>query len=178
MNRASRLTVVVLVIAMLGAAAGSGLYFLVHDGGNAQPTKPTMPDVGGLTFEGAFAALTAAGLTNEHHVEFRSIANDDVPINRVAAQSPWAGTPAPEPGADIVLDISAGGPTITFAELPAKARALARTFARYDATERILVTTTAKGVAYKTDILLFGPCPAVDAAYRTYQDPRYDDTCY
>jgi hypothetical protein len=180
MNRASRLPVVVLVIAMLGTAAGSGLYFLAHDGGTSQPTTPsraTMPDVVGKDYDGATAALTAAGIIH-NAVEYRAVANETVPADRVAAQQPAAGQPAPAPGVDVVLEISAGGPTITFAALPAKARALARTYARYDTTEPILVTTTAKGVAYKTDLLLFGPCPAVDAAYRTYPDPRYDDECY
>ena len=177
--RAPRSVAIVLVGALM-AAAGVSAYLLVSDDRSetAGSNAPPMPALFGMEYEDASAALDALGLYREHEVVYRAIANASVPVNRVAGQEPAAGNPLPKPGADIVLEFSAGGPTITFAQLPARAKSLTKTLEFYDPTEPILVTTTANGVAYKTDAWLFGPCPAVDAAYRTFQDPRYDDNCY
>ncbi len=71
-----------------------------------------------------------------------------------------------------------GGPAIVFDDLPAEAHAHAQTLAQFDETEPVLVSATAAGVAYKTDAWLFGPCDAVNAAYRTYADPSYGESCY
>ena len=72
-----------------------------------------------------------------------------------------------------------GGPAVTFDELPDHvAQWLTSTGRSPFGDEPILVVDTAVGVAYKTDTLLFGPCAAVDAAYRTFQDPIYNDRCY
>ena len=40
------------------------------------------------------------------------------------------------------------------------------------------MVNTPYGVAYKSDDLLFGPCMAVSAAYRTLPDGSYQDRCY
>ena len=171
-SAAARVTVFVLVAVLVGVAAISAL-LLVRDS-DSGPAK--MPNLVGKDYESATAALDTAGISADR--EYRAIANATVPADRLAAQRPAAGQPVPAPGTEIVLEFSAGGPTITFAELPARARAFANTLMDYDETELILVTTTAKGVAFKTDAWLFGPCPAVDAAYRTYPDPTYGDKCY
>jgi hypothetical protein len=186
MGRASRLTVVALVAVMLAATGGSIAYFVEHDDARPKPTQQTsptqppqatMPNVVGKDYDGAAAALAAAGITVSE-LEYRAVANASVPANRVVSQDPAAGISVPADGSPVSLEVSAGGPTITFDKLPASVRAFTETLANYDPRELVLVTTTAKGIAYKTDAWLFGPCAAVDAAYRTYQDPRYDDRCY
>ena len=83
------------------------------------------------------------------------------------------------PNTMIAITVSAGGPAISFDELPDHVMEwLSSTGYSPFWDEPILVVDTSLGLAYKTDRLLFGPCAAVDAVYRTFQDPVYNDQCF
>ena len=78
----------------------------------------------------------------------------------------------------MTLVASGGGPTTTVGELPSRTRRFTRSLDGFDTAEPIRIAHTSRGIAYKTDEWLFGPCAAVEAAYRTFQDPTYGDRCY
>lgn len=142
------------------------------------PGRPAVPDVRGLTVQEANEAMMSAGYdAGSATLDSRYIANEDVPADVITAQDPPPGEPLP-PGERISVEVSAGGPVIDFEGLPAQARGLASELAGYDMKEPILVTVTSSGTAFKTDEWLFGPCAAVNEAYRTYGDSRYGDACY
>jgi hypothetical protein len=163
----------------------------------APPPDPqaAMPDVTGLEAEEADRAVLAAGLGDgPYDIDRRYIADPGVPSGHVMGQTPLPGAVV-DLDVAIVLEISAGGPVVRFDELPPQARSfvdrldayeelpgVARSYTRdiseFDRAEPILVVTTDQGTAYKTDNWLFGSCAAVDAAYRTFPDPTYNDDCY
>ena len=136
-SRTSRVTVFVLVGTLVAAGAISAL-LLVRDSDDAVG-PPTMPNVVGQSWDTVGGVLAAAGVP--FNFEYRSVANDRVPENLIATQNPAAGARVPSSG-DNWLEVSAGGPTITFEQLPAQAQALAKTLRFYDDKELILVTTT------------------------------------
>lgn len=136
---------------------------------SAAPGARTMPDLAGLPYAEAEALLAADDVDRYRTVW---IASPDVPRDHVIAQDPAGGAPV----ANVTLTFSTGGPTIDEDELPAPAQELVRD--RLAPGEEVLVVQTPAGTAYKVDALLFGPCAAVDAAYRTFLDPVYVDACY
>jgi hypothetical protein len=188
LRRRRRLTVlgtagaVVLVI-------GIGLTGLVADGGDQVRTGPDrpgepadgqviVPDLVGLTIDEAAVELHSAGFSGSPALfDARYIASDDIEIDTVMRQAPPPDTvvDADDP---VAVYVSTGGPAIGFDELPEQARSFASQLPGYDQTEPILATPTEHGTAYKTDAWLFGPCPAVDEAYRTFVDASYGDRCY
>ncbi len=138
----------------------------------------TVPAITGLPFDTATGRLRASGFTGRPaFYSGKDVANATIPAGVIVSQDPRPGTKWPM-NAAINITVSAGGPAVAFTSLPAQAQTFARTLAGYDTTEPVLVSRTANGVAYKTDGWLYGPCPAVRAAYRTYRDPAYDVACY
>lgn len=70
------------------------------------------------------------------------------------------------------------GPTIDFEDLPKAVVDVTDDIAGFDRTESIVVRETVEGFAYKTEDWLFGAeCGAVEIAYRTFSDPRYNTAC-
>lgn len=127
----------------------------------------------------AYKAMIAAGFDPATQATLRStwVANDASPEDTVLSQDPPAGDEL-EPGERVNISVSAGGTVIGFGDVPPAAAEFTTTLDDFDPVEPILRTDTEGGVAYKTDKWLFGPCPAVRLAYRTYGDPSYGDSCY
>jgi len=135
-----------------------------------------VPDLVGLDHDAAFEAVVSAGITNSFALDGRWIANNDVPAGVIASQDIDAGARA-EPTAAIPVIFSMGGPAVRLNEVPMDAQAHTQSLDRYDKSEPLLVARTTKGDAYNTDEWLFGPCEAVEEAYRTFVDPTYRDSC-
>ena len=127
-----------------------------------------MPDLLGLTYTEAESRLHAGGV---EQFDTRWQALEDVAANVVASQEPAPGEQGP-----ITLVFSTGGPAVPLVDVPAQAQELARGLLAPG--EQVLVVQTDAGTAYKVDAVLFGPCAAVDAAYRTFLDPQYGSPCY
>ena len=106
----------------------------------------------------------------------RYIASDDAPVDTLIAQHPSANASTIDERSRITLVFSSGGPAVPLEDVPALAAARLRP--GMVSGEHVLRVDTAAGTAYKTDAMLTGPCAAVRLAYRTFLDPRYDDTCY
>lgn len=105
------------------------------------------------------------------------VANETVPSGIVVSQSPPAGTPLASAGA-WTLEISDGGPVVLAGDLPADVLDFARAQTALEPDDPLLVIETDLGIAYKNDTLLFGlSCSAVDEAYRSSVDSRYDSAC-
>jgi hypothetical protein len=101
----------------------------------------------------------------------------DAPEGTVIAQEPQPGVPLDEIEA-WSLTVSEGGPVVRFDELPPDVAAFAVTLAGFNAADPLKVSTTDAGTVYKTDRWLFGlDCAAVNLAYRTFADARYDTAC-
>jgi hypothetical protein len=146
----------------------------------SQPSRDqvVVPELVGLTFDEAVDGLRAAGFSGvPSFVRSRYVASDVVESDLVMGQAPPAGSAA-DVNAAVAIDVSAGGPVVRFGELPDAVRSFTSNLAGYDETEPILAVSTEHGTAYKTDAWLFGPCPAVDDAYRSFADPTYGDRCY
>lgn len=126
------------------------------------------PNLTGLTVNEANAALAPLGLTLRIEA---TIAGDDLPEDVIRSASP------PQDGI-VFVEVSAGGPTIALEDLPEEARSLLESLPLFDPAEPIRVFSTEAGDAYKVDAYSFGPCAAVQLAYRQYADGRYDDACY
>lgn len=72
------------------------------------------------------------------------------------------------------LEVSDGGPAISYTELPADVANFAESRLGLDQSELLIQ----RGDVYKTDRWLFGlDCAAVERAYRTFSDGRYDLAC-
>lgn len=102
---------------------------------------------------------------------------DDAPEGTVIAQDPAPGTPLSEID-NWTVTVSGGSPVVRFQDLPDDVRAYTRTLAGFDVDEPLVERQTEFGTVYKSDRWLFGlDCAAVDAAYRTFVDARYDTAC-
>ena len=147
------------------------------DGTTEAVATVVVPGLVGTPISEAGDLLRAAGMV-EPLWDSRWIADDSTRAGIITAQAPSPGMTI-APNATIAITVSAGGPTISFDELPDHvAQWLSSTGRSPFGDEPILVVDTAVGVAYKTDTLLFGPCDAVGAAYRTFRDPIYNDRCF
>ena len=136
-----------------------------------------VPGLVGTPIAEAGDLLRAAGMVEPLWVS-HWVADNSIPAGIITAQEP-----SPDmtiaPNTTIAITVSAGGPAISFDELPDHVTEwLSSTGYSPFWDEPILVVDTSLGVAYKTDRLLFGPCAAVDAAYRTFGDPIYNDQCF
>ena len=179
----------VLVVLVVGMVA-VGLWrtgMLTEDDGPADTEAPhgttdapatvVVPGLVGTPISEAADLLRAAGMV-EPGWDSRWIADDSTLAGIITAQAPSPDMTI-QPNTTIAITVSAGGPAITFDDLPDHvAQWLSSTGRSPFGDEPILVVDTAVGVAYKTDTLLFGPCDAVDAAYRTFRDPIYNDRCF
>jgi hypothetical protein len=179
-----RRPIVLSLLTLIVAVTSAGLVgsWLDDEADVSSSTAPVMPDVNGMTLEHAYEQLLSEGLLEGKTVEARTylvryIANEAVTPDVVFQQTPAADSPV-SPDVPIVLTVSAGGPVSTYDRLPEAAQALVDDRPEFDPDEPVLVVDTPNGTAYKTDGLLFGPCSAVAAAYRTFADGRYDDDCY
>jgi hypothetical protein len=102
---------------------------------------------------------------------------NDAPEGTVIAQEPAPGTPLDEV-TGWSLTVSAGGPVVRGDQLPEDVAAFASTLPGFDRGEPLVVREMAAGTVYKSDRWLFGlDCAAVDEAYRTFADSRYDTAC-
>lgn len=162
-------------------AAESGQEQTIPESSSSASTaagEAIVPDLVGLDLEEALGRLRDTGFSGQPAlIESRYVANDDIARGVVVAQDVDPGAPL-SAAAPVPIEVSAGGPARQLADLPPEARTLAEGLASFDGEEPILEVTTDVGVAYKTDRWLFGPCAAVDAAYRTFADPAYDRQCY
>ena len=154
-------------------------------GGDPPPYDPPtaeMPDVVGVTLEEARIRLARAndddnGIERGGFLVPRYVANEEIPAGLIVAQ----GVPAGSTWSiydDVPIEVSAGGPALDFAALPATARRLAEELDGYDTNEPILESTTTRGAVYKTDAWFFGPCAAVEDAAPAFADPEYGTSCY
>lgn len=135
-----------------------------------------MPDLRGSSLIGAGNKLRDAGLDRGAVERARWIADPEVAVGTVSAQTP-------EPGSEVFdfdevdLVLSSGGPTITWDEVPLTMRDLLNGVATPDVDEPILVLDTEAGNAYKVDALLFGGCRAVDLTKDSLYDTTFEKFC-
>lgn len=155
-----------------GVTAVVGLALVERDdqaGGPARERPVGAPDLYGLDPDTAGDKLELAGLQLRIGA---TVAGDDLDEGLIRSQSPPGG------GGVVVVEVSGGGPVISAADLPPEALALIVDDPQFDPAEPVRVFPTAAGIAYKVDHVLFGPCDAVDLAYRQFLDPRYDNACH
>ena len=147
-------------------------------GSSTPPTTVQVPSIVGLRVSDAAELMQRNGFTGVPALfQSRYVANHSVSQDFIVEQDPPPGGTLAN-NAAIKIIVSAGGPVLPFSALPEPAQAFARSLTGYDTSEPVLLSRTAQGDAYKTDAWLFGPCPAVQSAYRSYLDPAYDRACY
>ncbi len=135
-----------------------------------------MPDLRGSSLIGAGNQLRDAGLDRKAVERASWIANPQVKVGTVSAQTPPAGAEVFDYD-EIDLVLSSGGPTITWDEVPLTMKDLLNEVASPDLDEPILVLNTEAGTAYKTDDLLFGGCTAVDLTKDSLYDREFGKVC-
>ena len=146
-------------------------------------TSPTqqplalMPDMEGLDLFAVRNSLRDLGLDLEIVSQVHWIANPDVPNGRLISQSPPPGTELFDPN-ELSLVMSAGGPVVTWDDVPPDLQILASTDVAMDPTEPVLKMEMPGGTVYKTDDLLFGGCLAVDQARDTFYDGSFRRLCH
>ena len=136
-----------------------------------------VPSVKGLSYAEARDVFVSEQIDSQR-ITAEWIANHEAPAGIILSQNPPAGA-ALGVGDPVELEVSAGGPSIEFDELPDEVVAWLATIPLATVPfvlgfEPILVVHTSDGVAYKTDQRLFGPCAAVRAAFGTFEDEHYD----
>lgn len=142
----------------------------------AQQPLAIMPDLGGHDLIDVVDRLRDAGLDSTIVSQAQWLANPDVPAGLVSAQSPPPGTEIFDIN-EVTLIMSAGGPVISWDEVPVDLQELISTQYTPDRSEPVLIVETGSGRAYKTDDLLFGPCNAVELARNTFYDRSFDGLC-
>ncbi len=135
-----------------------------------------MPDLQGSSLIGAGNQLRDAGLDRRAVDRASWIANPQVKIGTVSAQTPPAGAQVFDYD-EINLVLSSGGPTITWDEVPMTMKDLLNEVASPNLDEPILVLNTEAGTAYKIDDLLFGGCTAVDLTKDSLYDRTFEKVC-
>ncbi len=135
-----------------------------------------MPDLRGSSLIGAGNQLRDAGLDRRAVERASWIANPQVKVGTVSAQTPPAGAQVFDYD-EIDLVLSSGGPTITWDEVPMTMKDLLNEVASPDLDEPILVLNTEAGTAYKIDDLLFGGCMAVDLTKDALYDRTFERVC-
>ncbi len=123
-----------------------------------------------LTFDDKYITQVAG------RFEVRHVADGTVAAGLVIEQEPASGTPITR-DTRVIVTVSAGRPAVAFDQLPDHAKQIVGDPAGRR-EDRYLMVNTPYGMAYKSDGLLFGPCLAVRAAYRTLDDGSYQDRCY
>jgi hypothetical protein len=135
-----------------------------------------MPDLRGSSLIGAGNQLRDAGLDRRVVDRASWIANPQVKIGTVSAQTPPAGAEVFDHD-EIDLVLSSGGPTITWDEVPMPMKDLLNEVVSPNLDEPILVLNTEAGTAYKIDDLLFGGCTAVDLTKDSLYDRTFEKVC-
>ncbi len=142
----------------------------------AQQPLAIMPDLAGRDLIYVVDRLRDAGLDSTIVSQAQWLANPDVPAGFVSSQSP-------PPGAEVFdinevsLIMSAGGPVISWDDVPVDLQDLVAAQYTPDRSEPVLVVETGSGRAYKTDDLLFGPCSAIELARNMFYDRLFDGLC-
>ena len=144
----------------------------------APPQQPLaiMPDLAGVDVIEVFDLLRDAGLDTTLVAQSQWIANAEVPAGTVTSQQPAPGVDVFDPN-EVSLVMSAGGPVVSWADVPEGLRDMIEDGYTIDRTEPILVVETASGRVYKTDDLLFGPCEGVDQSRNTFYDRSFSGLC-
>lgn len=135
-----------------------------------------MPDLTDQDLIEVVDRLRDAGLDSTIVSQAQWLANPHIPAGLVSAQSPAPGTEVFDIN-EVSLIMSAGGPAISWDEVPVDLQELIATQYTPDRSEPVLVVETGSGRAYKTDDLLFGPCTAVELARNTFYDRTFDGLC-
>lgn len=136
-----------------------------------------MPQVTGKYLIEVVDLLRDSGLDSTVVSRARWVANAQVGSGVVSSQTP-------EPGSDVFdinevdLVISAGGPVISWDDVPMDLQDLVATNYTPDRTEPILIVETSAGRVYKTDSLLFGTCDGVALVRDTFFDRSFDGLCH
>jgi hypothetical protein len=140
--------------------------------------RGAMPDLRGRTLEAlADESSVLDGLRDQIGQQETRYVADEATEGIVIAQDPAPGTPLAEV-TGWNLRVSSGGPVVQYQDLPAAVAAFAGTLPGFDRSEPLVERRTEAGTVYKTDRWLFGlDCVAVDQAYRTFLDSRYDTAC-
>ncbi len=144
----------------------------------APPQQPLaiMPDLVGRDLIEVVDLLRDAGLDSTIVSQARWLANPEIPAGAAFMQSPRAGTEVFDINV-VGLVMSAGGPVISWDEVPIDLQELIATQYTPDRSEPVLVIETGSGRVYKTDALLFGPCNAVELAQNAFYDRVFDGLC-
>ncbi len=144
----------------------------------APPQQPLaiMPDLVGRDLIEVVDLLRDAGLDSTIVSQARWLANPEVPAGAAYLQSPPAGTEVFDINV-VTLVMSAGGPVISWDDVPIDLQELIATQYTPDRSEPVLVVETGSGRVYKTDALLFGPCNAVELAQNAFYDRVFDGLC-
>ncbi len=150
----------------------------------AQQPLAIMPDLVGRDLIEVVDLLRDAGLDSTIVSQARWLANPEIPAGAAFMQSPPAGTEVFDINV-VTLVMSAGGPVISWDEVPMDLQELIATqytpdrSTQYtpDRSEPVLMVETANGRVYKTDDLLFGPCDAVELAQNAFYDRTFVGLC-
>ena len=144
----------------------------------APPQQPLaiMPDLVGHDLIEVVDLLRDAGLDSTIVSQAKWLANPDIPAGTAYLQSPPAGTEVFDINV-VDLIMSAGGPIISWDDVPIDLQELIATQYTPDRSEPVLVVETGSGRVYKTDDLLFGPCNAVELAQNAFYDRDFDGLC-
>lgn len=135
-----------------------------------------MPDLIGRDLIDVVDLLRDAGLDSTIVSQARWLANPEIPAGAAYMQAPPAGTEVFDINV-VTLVMSAGGPIISWDEVPTDLQELIATQYTPDRSEPVLVVETGSGRVYKTDDLLFGPCDAVELARNALYDRIFDGLC-
>jgi hypothetical protein len=152
-----------------GAAAGLSLAAALVLGGavatrDLLTTDCRVPDVGGLPVASARAALAEVGVAAGKITTSRRAA--DAAEDSIVEQR---STTCRDP---VALVVSDGGPAVSVDDIPPGLR---RRLGEHDGPVRRI--ETAAGVAWKSDEVLLGDCPAVRAAAARVSDSDYVERC-
>jgi hypothetical protein len=157
----TRTAAAVAAVALVGVVAVGAVAVRESLGTDCRP-----PDVQGSTLPEARSALQAAGVAADD-VGVVARRASDLPQDVVLDQ---AATTCTEP---VDLIVSDGGPVVGAEDVP---EGLVRLLGE-EAEGPLRSITTARGTAYKSDALLVGDCPAVEAAVADVTDPEYATAC-
>ncbi len=144
----------------------------------AQQPLAIMPHLVGYDLIDVVDLLRDAGLDSSIVSQAKWLANPDpeVPAGVAYMQSPLPGTEVFDIN-EVTLVMSAGGPVISWDDVPLDLQELVGTQYTPDRSEPVLIVETSSGRVYKTDDLLFGPCNAVELAQNAFYDRAFNGLC-
>lgn len=168
-----------LSVLLLGQLLGACGWFRTDDAQDATVHTGRMPDLRGWDLNDLGDGDN--GILYELHEligiqSTRYVANESEPAGVVVDQNPAPGSPLDDVN-DWSLTVSAGGPVVSFWDLPPALRRLAETLDGYDRSEPVLVLQTESGTVYKTDAWVLSEECVGDPAYRLTPDSDYRWAC-